>query len=220
MLRANRGLMLIGKGISMSLSEQTSLKVCVCHGAPSLNLAWLPLLFHRHISAIPFLCHTAACWEKLRLGHGQCGTEGAWLSLLESLSNPVNLGEDLHDAVVCVVVAQHLVTVAGEGGKERLSPIWGAGVEHYLLSLWRTVSTGSVWGTCELPSLEYLFTKQMFLSGAITFGLHFPAAPWYRWMCIQRQALIMQHTPGYHPPPSPPPPRSKSPNSNRPSGQC
>lgn len=107
----------------MSLSEQASLKVCVCHGAPSLDLARLPLLYHRQISDIPFLCHTAACWEKLRLGHGQFGTEGAWLVLLESLSNPVNLGEDLHNAVVCVVVAQHLVTVAGEGGRERLSPI-------------------------------------------------------------------------------------------------
>lgn len=66
-------------------------------------------------------------------------------------------------------------------------PVWAAGGEHYLWSLRRPVSRASVWGTCKLPSLEYLFTKQMFLSGAITFGLHFPVAHWYRWMCIQRR---------------------------------
>lgn len=69
-------------------------------------------------------------------------------------------------------------------------PVWTAGGVHYLPSLRRPVSRASVWGTCKLPSLEYLFTKQMFLSGAITFGLHFPIAHWYRWMCIQRRPTL------------------------------
>lgn len=72
----------------------------------------------------------------------------------------------------------------------RLAPVWTAGGEHYLRSLRRPVSRASVWGTCKLPSLEYLFTKQMFLSRAITFGLHFPVAHWYRWMCIQRRPRL------------------------------
>lgn len=69
-------------------------------------------------------------------------------------------------------------------------PVWTAGGEHYLQSLWSPVSRASVWGTCKLPSLEYLFAKQMFLSRAITFGLHFPVAHWYRWMCIQRRPTL------------------------------